>query len=385
MGKKYAGIHFKRDDIQPIVKITLTNTTTNEIVIDGQYIDLYINIASASSLYEDFIYWVTLPDPNANYEFEVDDSEGFYNADISTATLTEPTYILSESLEDSAIETTLTVYDSVNSSDKYTYTLTNNDITSLAVSKEFTVDGSIEDFEIGESDEHANEFFKFSVDNELSWLYPENHNITWGNNRPDYNNEVINEDGHFTVHFITPPSPLSGYATISNSGNLTAFMATTVPALASLTDYSLDININNTGFDTVSFSILDIDDWNDVCANLETALQLVTASTETVKIYDNKIKVSSAITGTTSSIIITDGSSGTPFLAAITALGTDYASTIDIPFAGTNTINIQYIPKYDKAQLLTTLKYPTDGEITNPFKDLTGELKISDYALEFIG
>lgn len=118
----------------------------------------------------------------------------------------------------------------------------------------------------------------------------------------------INRLDGYTLGYDTPvpgtAGPTAGYATITNSeGNL---VGDTVPALPSAT-YKVDTEIDGTNY-TLSVALLVTDDWDGICSKIETALQAATSSTETVAIASGKIKVTSATTGTSSTVLIAKGS-----------------------------------------------------------------------------
>ena len=128
----------------------------------------------------------------------------------------------------------------------------------------------------------------------------------------------------------------TGYATISNTGDLAEFVGATVPAIASET-YDIDIEIDGNP-NALAVALLDTDDWDEIASKIETALQVATTSTETVAIVDGQIKVTSATSGVGSIVVIsagTVGSAGGDLLDAIDALGADYTVTLDTPVDGT--------------------------------------------------
>jgi hypothetical protein len=131
----------------------------------------------------------------------------------------------------------------------------------------------------------------------------------------------------------------SGYATISNTGALGEFVGATVPALASAT-YDLDVRVDGAASPghQLAIALLDSDDWTGIAAKIQVQLRAASGSTETVVIdSDGKIRVTSATDGSSSTIIIevgTTGSGGGDLIAAITALGADYTATIDTPVNG---------------------------------------------------
>lgn len=104
--------------------------------------------------------------------------------------------------------------------------------------------------------------------------------------------------------------PAAGYATISNS--IAALVGATVPALPSAT-YKVDIAIDGTNY-ALSVPLLVADDWTGIAAKIQVALRAATSSTETVAIADGKIKVTSATTGTSSTVLIAKGTRGSTVL-----------------------------------------------------------------------
>ncbi len=138
----------------------------------------------------------------------------------------------------------------------------------------------------------------------------------------------------------TIAAPTAGIATVSNTGTLGEFNPTTVPGLATLSNYTLDVTIDGgtlQQLDDISINVAD--DWNDIAAAIQTSLQAATSSTETCTITAGKIQITSATTGESSTVVIADGTgTGTALLAAITALGADYTATIDTPVDGAEDI-----------------------------------------------
>lgn len=139
------------------------------------------------------------------------------------------------------------------------------------------------------------------------------------------------------IDIINTPVPTSGYATITNTGSLGTFTGTTVPAIATQADYELDITIDGTLYQLANISINIADDWDDIATAIETALQTATSSTETVEIALGKIKVTSATTGDSSTVVIAAGTAGTgsgDLLAVIDAIGATYTTSLDTPVDG---------------------------------------------------
>lgn len=124
----------------------------------------------------------------------------------------------------------------------------------------------------------------------------------------------INRLDDYDLSYDTPvdglATPTSGYATISNS--VADLVGATVPALPSLT-YKIDIKVDGTNY-ALSVALLVTDDWDGICTKLQTALRTATSSTETVAIASGKIKVTSATTGTSSTVLIAKGTRGSTVL-----------------------------------------------------------------------
>jgi len=177
-----------------------------------------------------------------------------------------------------------------------------------------------------------------------------------------------------------------GYAEISNTGSLGAFTGSAVPALASAT-YDLDITVDGT-IRKLATALLVTDDWDAICSKLETTLQGLTSSTETIAIVDGKIKVTSATNGEDSKILIeagTTGSGGGDLIAAITAIGATYIATLDTPVDGEEgvvhiPIDVEDLPTLDFASIVsvvTSAGLQKSGLVVTYDKD-TGILSIAD-------
>lgn len=128
----------------------------------------------------------------------------------------------------------------------------------------------------------------------------------------------------------------SGYQTITNTGSLGEFNSATVPGLATLATYSLDVTVDSVAYQLADISINIADTWNAVATAIQTSLRNATGALETVAINAGQIRITSASTGDSSAILIADGTGGggTPLLAAIDALGATYVTQIDPAVAG---------------------------------------------------
>jgi hypothetical protein len=136
-------------------------------------------------------------------------------------------------------------------------------------------------------------------------------------------------------------APVSGYAEITNVDTLGTFASATVPALASAT-YDIDITVDGGSVSKLAVALLNSDSWSGIATKIQTALRTATSSTETVTITSGKIRVTSATTGPSSTILIaagTTGSAGGDLLAVINAV-TGYTCSLDTPVAGATDLTV---------------------------------------------
>lgn len=161
---------------------------------------------------------------------------------------------------------------------------------------------------------------------------------------------------------IDVDTPTAGYAEISNTGALGTFTGATVPGIATQSDYELDITVDGTAYQLADISVNIADDWTTIVAAIETSIQNATSSSETCALVDGKIKVTSATTGESSTIVIAAGTAGTgsgDLLGVIDALGADYATNLDSPVDGKEDIaNYAEDNSYDR----TAVYYHNDSD-----------------------
>jgi len=128
----------------------------------------------------------------------------------------------------------------------------------------------------------------------------------------------------------------AGYASISNTGTLGTFGSAVVPAIVSST-YDIDITVDGT-IRKLAVALLNTDSWSSVATKIQSALRTATSKLETVSIVSGKIVVTSTTLGSTSSVLIaagTTGSLGGDLLAYIDSIGATYVTHLDTPVAGT--------------------------------------------------
>lgn len=142
---------------------------------------------------------------------------------------------------------------------------------------------------------------------------------------------------------------ISAYQTISNVDTVGAkFKGTDVPGLATLANYTLDITEDGVTYNLNNISINILDDWDDVAAAIQTSLTGFGGS-GTVEIVEGKIKVSSATSGSASSITIAASGVGNDLIVLIDALA-GYLTNID-----TMVPSDEFDAPYAAATRLTTL------------------------------
>ena len=169
-------------------------------------------------------------------------------------------------------------------------------------------------------------------------------------------NETVN------VTFTGTALATNGYQDITNTGSLGGFPAATVPAIATQSDYELDITIDGVLHQLADISINVADDWTDIAAAIQTSLQTATSGTETVALNgtagSETIRVTSADTfGTTSTVLIAAGTAGTgsgDLLAVITALGASYTATIGTAVDGLNSDEAAIVTQINAAVALNS-------------------------------
>ncbi len=252
MNKQYSGIHFQKTIDSGMAKVSVYNTTREEFVIEEELVDLY---TSSENDPEDFVFWTKLPYSDDDYEVTVTHS-GIHNPLASSPySLNIVKYLIVESINDACLETVLTIFDDENN-DNYTYTLEDDTRKELNIIKSFNGNGTITEFAIEESTKHAFEFIEFSINEGVTWFYPDDTQITWGSNSPDYNNETIDGDGHFTIKFIVAPdvgvsNVQIKYKPIFNKGILSTKLIQAVDDIGTYKDSSSAIRVLDYGLEFI--------------------------------------------------------------------------------------------------------------------------------------
>lgn len=204
-GSLYKGINFRKDDDSGIAQVVITNDTESTTLYSG-VVDLYtIDFDATNNVYEDFVLWSNELQEEDTYTIDVR-----HRGDHNPNAVGSDYHIQIDSLIDKvnlsySINSTLTTWDSDYPSDTHTYTLVKDDVIDLEKQQSFSADGVDTEFTLSGSN-RASEFLFISKDNGVTWLYPHDVSLTWGNNSPDYDNDTIGSDGYFTAKFESAPA-----------------------------------------------------------------------------------------------------------------------------------------------------------------------------------
>ncbi len=210
-GADSAGIKFMVGNDCGKAKITITNTTDSLDIINNKIIDLY---RTSESLETEYVYQISPLDPEKTYKVKLEHS-GTTN-DNSTDELIKIDKFLKIKELESSIEAKLKTYHSDFPEYEGEFLLDSDGDNSLIKQSVFSGDGETKLFHLPTS-QHAYKPVKFSVDGGESWMYPENVNLVWGSNSDfdNYDNEVVDENGHFSVKFDNAPAVGNGNIIIS--------------------------------------------------------------------------------------------------------------------------------------------------------------------------
>jgi hypothetical protein len=201
--KKYIGVVLRMHNKAGIARINITNTTTSTAILTDKDIDLYMsefNRDATPAQYTTWCFWWEVQPIDDNYEMSVALSP-------SSATgryIEIEKYLTDNPLYDGAVTTVMETWHEDYPDDLYSYTLVQDVVTSLNVGLVFEGDGTTTVFSIP-SNQHASEFIGFSLDGGTTWKNPSDLAITWGSNSPNYDDEIIDTSGHFSIKFFTPP------------------------------------------------------------------------------------------------------------------------------------------------------------------------------------
>ena len=204
---KYLGIHFKIDDDSGIAKVTIENITKSEYVVFEKEVDLYFGDADGSASpreSEDFIHWTSLPYPDDNYDVLIVHS-GKDNLSTTgpTSAIQVSGFFTTESLNPAEIQNTLYAWHTDHPNAVLSLEVVKDTLTDFEQFQGFIANGSDTEFILSHPN-HAHEFNK--VSDAGAFIYPESTEIVWGSNGPDYDNEVIDDNGQFVVKFDVAPT-----------------------------------------------------------------------------------------------------------------------------------------------------------------------------------
>lgn len=209
---KYAGIKFRMNDETYVANITIVDTTTGLDVIRNKPFDTYYKPADYGATPMQYIigtFWWKLPYDDHEYEIFVNNggavSGRIYGAASPAGEILIDGYLMNAPLNPGTIYSVLSVWHSSFPSDIINVNIEGYDERiSLLQTTSFNGDGIETEFAIDDI-HHARDFYRWSVNGGITWYYPGDADITWGSNIPTYDDEIIDENGHFTVKFLDAP------------------------------------------------------------------------------------------------------------------------------------------------------------------------------------
>ena len=242
--KKYIGVVFRTHDEAGTALINIINTTTAATVLTNKSVDLYdkqYDISAAPTVYGLYCFWWEVTPATDNYSITVTLSPsttiGRY--------LQIERYLDNSPITAGGVTTVMTTWDIANPLDTYAYTLVPGATTTLSKIEYFNGDGITKVFPLTTTN-HAHEFMSFSVDGGSTWVYTTDILITWGSNTPNYDDSIIDANGHFTVKFVD--APISGvnnigiqFLPIVTNYNLTRTM--NQPSTVGYVDYQKEVRL----------------------------------------------------------------------------------------------------------------------------------------------
>lgn len=193
------GIGFNFDDDCGIAYVSVYNETTSTLEIDQEQIDTYTTTATLKKKK----VWFDL---NSDNEYKI--TVGHYGSHntSSSSPYTVSIYELSliKSMNDGSTDCVLKVWDSSDVTNIKEYNLTNGDYIDIIDQQEFDGDDLITEFTLSGKN-IAYEPLAFSVDSGSTWYYPDSYMLTWGTNSPNYDDQIVDSNGYFTVKFVEAP------------------------------------------------------------------------------------------------------------------------------------------------------------------------------------
>jgi hypothetical protein len=198
-GKDLVGINFIKDDDSGGAKITVTDNTASSVLPDwnGVEIDLFYAEASVD---DEYVCWITLPDTTHTYTVKVEHS-GLNNSGANDWMRIKK-FFTGEILNNASVESTLLTSHSDHGGESQSYALTEGQSLSLEKFQDFSSGAGQTEFTLSTTN-RAYEFLALSLDNGITWLFPDSVQFVWGSNSPNFDDNIIDSDGYFTVKFFS--------------------------------------------------------------------------------------------------------------------------------------------------------------------------------------
>ena len=200
---RYLGIVFKRHDNAYKAKITIIDTTLNQDVIRDVYVDLYL-AGIVYPLAENYTWWQKVDYDNHTYDVYV--ANGGAGGGSGTPGDVEVVEFKDEiSLNPAEPDASILLLWQNEKPHVHIFSdIMLNEKVELVKDQSFVADGSATVFTL--TDENtASTIHSFSDDGGVTWKTPFDLSMVWGSNKPNYDNEIVDADGFFSIKFFTAP------------------------------------------------------------------------------------------------------------------------------------------------------------------------------------
>jgi hypothetical protein len=217
INKREYGIVFVKDFNCGIAQISVYDQTIAKYISENgvesasiayRYCDTYQAASPAYSVGESYYcYWIAL---TVGHVYTITCVNSGTHNPLSSApyNVTIQKFLDSEPLVyDNLIENQITTLHEDFPTALHTYTLVNGETTETYKTQLFSGDGVTTTFTLS-GNNHAAIFERFSIDGGATWKFPDDFEVTWGNNIPDYDNETMDANYQFTLKFISTPPPI---------------------------------------------------------------------------------------------------------------------------------------------------------------------------------
>lgn len=203
-GFSRAGIRFVKSTDSGIAQITVIEDPngTPVTIIDEDHLELY-DAGNGTTNDLELVYWFSLNETK-DHQIKVEHSGDHNSSSSSPYYITIREFLTCETLDNSKIEAQLIIKHSNWEETTRVYTLVPNQTTNIEEIASYNGDDSTTTFVLS-GENRAFEPIRFTVDGGTTWKYPEDTDLTWGANSPNYDDETIDSSGYFGVAFDEVP------------------------------------------------------------------------------------------------------------------------------------------------------------------------------------